>query len=317
MSHEWIGITKWRRVMKTLTKMVVAGLVVSSMSFMVQPANAQAAQSGSSGGHGDLAALGASLSDPTSDTWALFTEFDLSFSRGDLSDHDYKAGGDVIFQPIMPFRVTKDWKLLTRPTVPFSIGAPIPRGVKPDGDTDFDYKNGLGDISLPLMFSPVPKAGQAYSWALGPTLQFPTHTSTELGTKTWEAGPAAVLSYKTKKLTVGVLGQYWWSYSEYDSDQPSTSHGSVLPFFYYNLPDAYQVGFNPSMTYNEKADSDNNWNVPIGVTVAKMTLLGKQPVKFQLGAEYSVKRQDDFGPEWKVKLNVIPVIASLQKNPWF
>jgi len=60
----------------------------------------------------------------------------------------------------------------------------------PDGTADFDYKGGLGDISLPLMFSPVPKPGQAYSWGVGPTFQFPTHTSSELGTKTWEAGPA-------------------------------------------------------------------------------------------------------------------------------
>jgi hypothetical protein len=40
-------------------------------------------------------------------------------------------------------------------------------------------------------------------------------------------------------------------------------------------------------------------------------------VKFQLGVEYAVKRQDDFGPEWAIKLNIIPVIMSLQKNPFF
>jgi hypothetical protein len=55
--------------------------------------------------HGSMSELGAKLSDPTSDVWALFTEFDLSFSRGDLSDDDYKAGEDMIFQPIMPFKL--------------------------------------------------------------------------------------------------------------------------------------------------------------------------------------------------------------------
>jgi hypothetical protein len=91
----------------------------------------------------------------------------------------------------------------------------------------------------------------------------------------------------------------------------------VLPFYYYNLPDAWQIGFNPTMTYNDKATSGNKWNVPVGITVAKTTKVGKLPVKFQLGVEYAVERQDAFGPEWKIKLNVIPVIMSLQKSPFF
>ena len=42
--------------------------------------------------HSSLSELSAKLSDPTSDVWALFTEFDLTFNRGDLSDDDYKSG---------------------------------------------------------------------------------------------------------------------------------------------------------------------------------------------------------------------------------
>jgi hypothetical protein len=272
--------------------------------------------------HGSLSELSAKLSDPTSDVWALFTEFDVSWSRGDLSDDDYKAGGDMIFQPIMPFHLTKDLKLLTRPTVPVIFSTPVPTGLNLDGTADFDYKAGLGDISLPLMFSPVPKPGQSFSWGFGPTLQFPTHTSTDLGTKTWEVGPAAVVTHKTKKTTMGLFGQYWLSYSEYGNnsmgeDTKSTSHGSILPFFYYNLPDAWSIGFSPTITYNDKATSGNKWNVPFGPTVAKMTMIGKLPVKFQLGIEYAVARQDDFGPEWRIKFNIIPVIMSLQKKPFF
>jgi len=121
---------------------------------------------------------------------------------------------------------------------------------------------------------------------------------------------------------VGLFGQYWWSYAEYGNnsageDTPSTSHGVVLPFFFYNLPDAWQVGFLPNITYNDKATSGNKWNVPFGPVVTKMTKMGNLPVKLQLGVEYAVVRQDDFGPEWKIKLNIIPVIASLQKKPFF
>jgi hypothetical protein len=297
---------------KPMQGLALVGTLLLSMAFTL-PAIAQSTTDSKKESLGEL---GAKLSDPTSDVWALFTEFDFSWSRGDISDDDYKFGSDMIFQPIMPFKLTKDWKILTRPTIPIIFSTPIPTSIKPDGTARFSDKSGLGDSSLPLLFSPVPKPGQSYSIGFGPTLQFPTHTDSALGTKTWEAGPALVASYKTKKITVGFLGQYWWSYSEYDGDD-STSHGSFLPFFYYNLPKAWQVGFNPTMTYNDKESSDNQWNVPIGITVAKMTQVGGKPVKFQLGVEYAVERQDDFGSEWRIKLNVIPVITSLQKTPFF
>jgi hypothetical protein len=56
----------------------------------------------------------------------------------------------MIFQPIMPFKLTKDMKLLTRPTVPIIFSTPVPTGLKPDGTAYFDDMGGLGDISLPL-----------------------------------------------------------------------------------------------------------------------------------------------------------------------
>jgi hypothetical protein len=58
------------------------------------------------------------------------------------------------------------------------------------------------------------------------------------------------------------------------------------------------------------------WNVPVGLGVAKTIKLGKLPVKFQLSAEKSVIRQDGFGKDWNIRLNVIPVIPSLV-NPLF
>jgi hypothetical protein len=306
------GLCRWIRPASLLVVLLV---FISSAVLADEPSVEKSTHSGTR--HGSLSELGAKLSNPLSDVWALFTEFDLSLSRGDLSDHNYKAGGDMIFQPLMPFQITKDLKMITRPTVPVQFGVPIPAGSKSDGSVDFDYKTGIGDISMPLLFAPVPKPGQLLSLGFGPTFQFPTHSSTELGTKTWEAGPSLIAVYKTKKITVGALGQYWWSYSEYGKDTPSTSHGNVVYFYYYNLPKAWQVGFNPTVTYNDKASSGNKWNVPVGITVAKMTKVGKLPIKFQLGIEYATVRQDDFGPEWLLKLNVIPVMKSLQKKPFF
>lgn len=175
-------------------------------------------------------------------------------------------------------------------------------------------------MALPLVPSPnqgLKLGGGELVGGVGPTLVFPTSTDDALGGQQWEIGPALIAVYKTKKITAGVFPQYWWSYAARDSDLPSTSHGSFLYFFFYSLPEAWEIGLNPTINYNDKASSGNKWNVPIGLTVAKMTRVGKQPVKFQFGVEYSVVNEDDYGKRALIKLSIIPVIPPLIKNPLF
>jgi hypothetical protein len=97
----------------------------------------------------------------------------------------------------------------------------------------------------------------------------------------------------------------------------NASNMNLLYFAFLNLPNAWQVGMNPVITYDHKAGRGNKWNVPLGLLVAKATKIGKMPVKLQLGVEYSVVSQDDFGKRAMIKLNIIPVIGSLVKGPIF
>jgi hypothetical protein len=60
---------------------------------------------------------------------------------------------------------------------------------------------------------------------------------------------------------------------------------------------------------------DDRWNVPIGYTAGKRLKIGKLPIKIQLGADYSMVPQDDFGHRWKFKLLISPVIPSIIKKP--
>ncbi len=92
---------------------------------------------------------------------------------------------------------------------------------------------------------------------------------------------------------------------------------SLLYFGFINLPNAWQIGFNPSITYDRKATGGNKWNVPLGMGFSKTVRMGEMPVKFQFAVEYSVVSQDDFGKKALIKLNVIPVIPTLIKEPLF
>lgn len=92
---------------------------------------------------------------------------------------------------------------------------------------------------------------------------------------------------------------------------------NLLYFGFLNLQNAWQIGFNPTITYDRRQDRDNRWNVPIGIIGTKTMPIHGMPVKFQFGIEYSVVHQDDFGKRAMFKINVIPVIPSLVKGPIF
>jgi hypothetical protein len=193
------------------------------------------------------------------------------------------------------------------------IDVPAP-GTPPRTD-QFNNLSGLADTALPLLVSP-----PAGDWLLGfgPTFLLPTATRDEFASHQWSLGPAGVFGYKTARWIAGAFPQWYFGIgSSGQGSEPDVNRLSLLYFFFYNLPEAWQIGFNPVATYDRRAQGSNAWNVPIGLTVAKTLKMGNIPTKLQLGLEYSVVSEDDFGKRFLLKLNVIPVIQSLVKDPIF
>ena len=273
-------------------------------------------QSGSSDEE-KLGEMGSRLANPLSDLWALaFSMNGPQFFDGDINTGDPELGASLLFQPVMPFPLYGEgqdqWKLITRPVIPFVFSNPIP-----DGFNDFEHKGGIADIQLPLIVSPSDRITGHFIFGAGPIFLFPSATTRDLGQQQWAMGPAVVLGYKTDKATFGVFPNYFWKIGEEDQRQgtPNVSQLSLLYFFNYKLPDAWQIGFNPTITYNDKAPSDNKWNVPVGLYVGRMVRLGRLPVLIKAGGEYSVVSEDLFGLRFQFRLQITPVIPSLIQSP--
>jgi hypothetical protein len=83
------------------------------------------------------------------------------------------------------------------------------------------------------------------------------------------------------------------------------------------LKDGWQIGTNPTISYNDRASSGNKWNVPVGVFVGKTIKIGKVPVNIKVGVEYSVVSPDAFGQEAAIRFQITPIIPGLVKNPLF
>jgi hypothetical protein len=311
-----IGIVRSRVLeLRILSRGIIFAALVGCLSpgFASDAVAAADANPSDNHGHGSLDDVGRKLANPVSDVWALYTEFDLGFNNGEANGGEDFVFFQTLFQPVMPIKLTDSWKLITRPTLPIIWTAPDPT-------EGFSREIGLGDFVLPLV--PARNNG-LHLWGgelvggVGPSFVFPTSTSDGFGNQKYEVGVANISVWKNEKVTVGIFPQWWWGVGDRGASRPDSSHGELLYFFYYNLPNAWQVGTNPVITIDANAPSNNKWNVPIGITVAKTVKIGNTPVKFQLGAEYSVVSQDSYGKRGMIKLNVIPVIPDLIKKPLF
>jgi hypothetical protein len=270
-----------------------------------------------------MGSIGAKLNDPTSNLWALQFNFQgPTFNDGDINLGSPEYGGNLVIQPVMPIPLygegADQWKLITRPVIPIVFAQPIPTGFD-----EFDTKSGLGDMAIeallapPASFTHLPKN---LIFAAGLGLGFPTSTTDSLGKQQFTAGPAIAVGWKTKHFTSVLFPTYFFSIgdrSDRKSSTPDTSQLSFLYTFALNLPNAWQVGLNPTITYDHRAPKHNKWNVPVGLFGAKTIMIGKVPFNFKVGLEYSVVSQDTFGKRAILRFQITPIIPSLIKNPIF
>ncbi len=198
----------------------------------------------------DAGAIGAKLANPLSDLWSLSFNVQLvQFFDGDVNKGDAKLGSSTIFQPVLSIPLKGEgnsaWRMITRPVIPIIWSTPVPEGFD-----DFDHVTGIGDIQLPFLLSiPSSKVGN-FIVGGGPIFEFPTATDDDLGADQWSLGPAVVFGYKAKKWTAILFPNYFWKIGSagQSSSTPDTSKGTLLYSFTYNLPDAWQVGTNPTIS---------------------------------------------------------------------
>ena len=277
--------------------------------------------------HGSLGNVGAKLANPVSDMWSIqFNVQGPTFNDGDLNLGNPELGGNVLFQPVMPIPLygsgEDTWRLIVRPILPIVFAQPVPT-CQTLGCNQFETKGGLGDwdwqllLTAPSSFTKLPKE---LIVGAGATVVFPTATSDALGSEQFAMGPSLVLGWKTPKFTAVTLTSYNFHVGDRNDRKittPDTSSMSLLYALIFNLPDAWQVGMNPTITYDNQASSGNKWNVPVGLFAAKTIKIGNTPLNLRAGLEYSVVSQDTFGKRAILRFQITPVIPSLIQKSIF
>lgn len=264
-----------------LLSLIVAGLSTPSRAqSAAEPLIGDNAKSESSS---DLARQ---IQNPVGDLISLPLQNNVNFGYGP------RGGTQNVLQaqPVIPFHVSDDWNVITRTIVPVvwnPDASPIPTvpvGIAPTSFTAFLVPR--HDIN-------------GWLWGAGPVVQFPTISSTTLGSSVWGGGPSAAIVYSTGPWVTGALFNNIWSLG--GTRGPSGNGYSAFlfnPFAAYNLDDGWYLSSSPNVLANWQFQG-SKWTVPIGGGVGRVFHVGDQPVDLSVSAYYNVVKPE-VGSRWQL-----------------
>jgi hypothetical protein len=197
-------------------------------------------------------------------------------------------------QPVIPVSIDKDWNIITRTIVPVIWNPAL--------GPDIDSRSGIGDTVFTAFLSPANPGN--WIWGAGPVVQIPTNSNAELGNRNWGLGPSVVVLHLDhgSPWVYGALVNNIWSLTS-DKQGGAYSNGLIQPFVNYNFEGGLYLTSVPILTVDWKAESSQQWTVPIGGGVGKIFHFGKLPVNTQISAYYNVVRPDS-GANWQIRAQV-------------
>lgn len=129
------------------------------------------------------AELGKQASNPLSSGWLMQTQQNYNWVGMPLKMGD-RIQSDLLFQPLVNFKLTDDWTLFARPILTFVNSTPYV------GASGHDHRTtAFGDSVFAFALAPHPLIGGHLVLAAGPSLIFPTATENLIGQHTWQLGP--------------------------------------------------------------------------------------------------------------------------------
>jgi hypothetical protein len=228
----------------------------------------------------DDADLAKKLANPVADL--ISVPFQYNYDKGyGPSDG---ARSTLNIQPVIPFKLNKDWNLIVRTILPvINQQATMPGG---------SSESGLGDTTQSFFLSPSGAPGGVV-WGVGPAVLWPTGTNPALRSEKLGVGPTGVLLKQEHGWTYGILANHIWSVAG-AQDRPNISNTFLQPFVNYTFPNTFGITLNTESTYDWIA---RQWTVPINLDFSRIVKIGELPVSLQAGPRYYLETPKE-GPRW-------------------
>jgi len=205
---------------------------------------------------------------------------------------DEGSKSQLNIQPVIPFSMSENWNVITRTIVPL-----IDQDNIPSSGLD---ESGLGDITASQFFSPKALSDRGWTWGIGPVWLLPTATDDTLGTGKLGIGPTAVALKQQGPWTFGALINHIWSVAG-DDDRLDVNSTFLQPFLAYVTSTHTTFSLNTETTYNWE---NEEWSVPVNLTVAQMLKIGKLPIQIAVSARYWADTPETGPEDWGARLQL-------------
>ena len=146
--------------MKKAMPLISILFLLLTFHVRIQPAQAEGIAEAQQGGEAGLAQ---ELTNPLADLMTIPILMNYDRDIGTLDD-GWKLQTNI--QPVIPFRLTEDWNLISRTILPVTYQ----KDIFPGTGSQF----GLGDTSLSLFCSPKKPTSGGVIWGAGPVVLLPT-----------------------------------------------------------------------------------------------------------------------------------------------
>jgi hypothetical protein len=228
---------------------------------------------------------------PFADVIQLPVGPDIYFDAGPYN----RTAADLQLQPLFPIQISKEWLLV--PRIVATAVTYVPNLAQKSGG-----QVGLGDIVPTFFFTPA--QASRIVWGVGPALQIPTATDSQLGAGRWGLGPSFVVQLQPEWGTIAILAQNIWSLPSATKRGP-VNQMQLEPLLSYNLADEWYLITNPTITADWTQVRSNIWLLPIGGGFGRTWKLGRQPVDANLTIYRNVVRPaNQLSPRWQLSLQV-------------
>ena len=240
-------------------------------------------------------------------TFSLPIEFDL--------DYGASNGYAIInrYLPLIAFPIGEKWKLINLTQI---ILADAPGGVpgrpgNPEpgaGERVF----GIGDMLNAVYLTPPPPS-KRFVWGFGPAVGFPTATDDRLGSGKWTFGPTIRIAYRPGEWNLGALVVNLWSFAG-DSNRNDVNQLLIRGLIRRRLGAGWYFTSNPIITANWKAESGQQWLIPLGAGIGRRFEISSISVALAVHYYHHVIKPDG-APDGLFRVDfIIPVPAGLQNQ---
>jgi hypothetical protein len=240
--------------MKRVFTLLVIGSVAMKAPLFAQETKEAPKAPAAGSPQAEMMALAKASQNPVADMNTVPIQFNW-FTGGALGNQTLSQ---TLIQPVLPLPLNKDFNIVSRTVVPVMA---IP-------STSGEKLKGIADIQEQIYLSPSHSKGLI--WGFGPILSLPTATISAIATGQFALGPTGVLLAMPGKFVLGAVINQMWRIGGSSTTTPINQF-YTQPFINYNFKLGWSVSFAPAITANWSAPSGQQWTVPIGAGVSKIT----------------------------------------------